>query len=221
MAYDLIIYDCDGTLVDTHVAVNQAFLDTLAKHGYTQFDLDFIDRECLGLSVPNLMKRLSQEVGHDIPDVVIPEYQLLVPEYLSRYVQADAEQIEVVSSLGQVYKQCVASNGLLGNVKASLDAAGLSQIFSEKAVFVSSQVPRPKPHPDLLLHAAKVMGAKKAVVIEDSSLGVEAGVAAGMDVIGYVGLASNSNEARASLMKAGAVQVFDTWPDIAAAIRLG
>lgn len=221
MKYDLIIYDCDGTLVDTHVPVNQAFLDTLAKHGYSQFDLGYIERECFGLSVSDLMKRLSLDAGHDLPEEIIPEYQLLVPDYLSRHVQPDEEQVRIICGLGEIFKQCVASNGLINNVKASISAAGLSSIFAEPHIFVSGHVARPKPFPDLIHHVQKVMGSKSAIGIEDSPTGIQALTAAGVPSLGFTRFASDKQALARNLKAAGALHVFDTWPQVENHLRFG
>ncbi len=214
MKYDLIIYDCDGTLVDTHVPVNQAFLDRIAAHGFTQFDLGYIERECMGISVPELMQKMSLEAGRPIPASVIKEYQSLVPEYLGRYVRPDPAQISIIQNLGTAFRQCVASNGLIDNVAASLHAAGLASVFGEQAIFVAGQVGQPKPSPDLIHFARQEMGGGRAAGIEDSVPGVQALVAAGVTAIGFTGFSHRKTNLRESLELAGAHHVFDTWPEI-------
>jgi HAD superfamily hydrolase (TIGR01509 family) len=117
------------------------------------------------------------------------------------------DEVKAVEGIAEVLRDlripyCVASNGVPARMRVALEAAGLLPLF-EGRMFTAADVARPKPAPDLFLHAARTLGAapSRCAVIEDTPTGAKAGVAAGMAVFGYT---AGSAEAASLLSKAGA-----------------
>lgn len=209
--FDLIIFDCDGTLVDTEYANHQALLDVLHADGFTHYDMDHVCTHWIGVSVPTILMIVQAETGR------MPAKDLWV-----RFVRRVAELQEInlapvngaaalVAAAKERYKICVASNGGRENVLSSLGNTELVSYFGSAAVFTASDVKNPKPYPDLFLHAAAVMGAesgRRCLVIEDSATGVRAGIAAGMTVWGFTGSSHDPLRQAETLKSAGAHDVF-------------
>lgn len=223
MQYDLIIFDCDGTLADTEYAVNAAFLESvhkLAPSEYKKFDVDFILTKCIGGTVYDIFTKMAENVSVRVTDNVreqiIADYQNLVPEYLDLHIKPDPDLLQILSDLAKKLKICVASNGRIKNVENSIKAAGLSNIFGAH-IFSAEQIINPKPAPDLIIYAAAQMGIKdmsRVLHIEDTARGVMAGINAGVTVIGFTGHSKNKLDATSQMLEAGAVQIFDKWRDV-------
>ena len=118
--------------------------------------------------------------------------------------------------LAGLYKTCVASNGERNNVISSLKNIGLYDLFGDHRIFTKSQVARGKPAPDLFLFAADKMQCQPehCIVIEDSTAGVKAGVAAGMRTIGLTAASPDPDDAGARLIEAGAHIICRDWAQI-------
>lgn len=215
----LIIFDCDGTLVDSeglHTAVTFAlFNEILGREVYTpESHGEFF----MGRS------------WRDICAMVAEEHAILMPEDIdARYIgnttkameqpgmlEACPQAHDVVERLGQSHTLCVASNGERKNVLTALDMAGLLPYFAEDQIFTKNQVENPKPAPDLFLYACKAMGGepRNTLVIEDSATGVKAGHAAGMKVLGFTGVAPDKKARSRELMQAGASDIIQKLSEI-------
>jgi HAD superfamily hydrolase (TIGR01509 family) len=180
---ELLIFDCDGVLVDSEPISNRILHEMLAEVGLAR-DLEATTREFLGLSMEDCWRIVERKLGRPLP-----------PEFAARYERAlrDGFQSELrpVRGVKQALRRirrplCVASSGSLEKIRYSLELTGLRTFFEER-LFSAAEVGRGKPAPDLFLHAARQLGADPArcVVIEDSPRGVQAGVAARMIVLGY------------------------------------
>lgn len=178
----LIIFDCDGTLVDSEVVAARVFTSYWATHGVhlteTEFKEKFIGK---GNQHPD-----SIEMFKRMPPYAVVEGDRLWDEALKETLQPVDGMVELISDL-----RCnlsVGSNSSIGHVKWALKKTGLDQFFGEN-VFSASLVSNPKPAPDLFLYISKVFGVepKNCVVVEDSVSGVQAAQSAGMKVIGFSG----------------------------------
>ncbi len=211
-SFDLVIFDCDGTLTDSEYLNNQALLDVLHAEGLTQYTLEHAYKHWVGTTVSNILLAIKAETGRELlPQDVIPRYTRRVSELQLTALKPIEGAAELIVAAKARCKVCVASNGERKNVIDSLEKTGLMTNFTEDIVFTKVQVKNPKPWPDLFLFAASTMGAdpSRCLVIEDSSAGVRAGVAAGMTVWGYTG-SSHDPEKQAQVLKsAGAHEVFD------------
>ncbi len=183
--FDLVIFDCDGVLIDSEIISARMLVAELARLGLT-IDLPYVERHFLGRSYPVVMETIRREFGLDLP----PDFET---QYREALLAAFQSELKVVPHVHEVLTRiavpfCVATSSSPRRVEMSLKLVGLSDLVGDR-VFTSTMVDRGKPAPDLFLHAAERMGAAPArtLVIEDSLTGLRAGLAAGMTVWRFVG----------------------------------
>ena len=183
--FDLVIFDCDGVLIDSEIISARMLVAELARLGLT-IDLAYVERHFLGRSYPVVMETIRREFGLDLP----PEFEAQYREALLAAFQSELQVIphvhEVLARIAVPF--CVATSSSPRRVEMSLKLVGLSDLVGDR-VFTSTLVPRGKPAPDLFLYAAEKMGVRpdRTLVIEDSLTGLRAGLAAGMTVWRFVG----------------------------------
>ena len=182
----LVIFDCDGTLVDTE-PIDSEVISILLKELGLDIEPEEVSRRTIGLSDPEIWDEFATEIGRPISADVVARHEAMINERFERSLLPIPGVIDAVQRLVSAgVPVCVASNGYLKKMEITFGLTGLSSYFGEN-VFSKTQVPRGKPAPDLFLYAAQRMEVPPAgcVVIEDSRPGVQAAVAAGMDVLGY------------------------------------
>ncbi len=208
--FDLIIFDCDGTLTDSEYLNNKALLDVLHEDGFTGYDLDYAYANWVGTTVSNILLSIQMETGRAPAENVVSRYIAKVAELQTSHLKPIDGASDLIDAAAQKGKICVASNGERTNVINSLELTGLMHYFTPETVFTKIQVKNPKPYPDLFLFAAAQMGVapERCLVIEDSSAGVRAGVAAGMTTWGFTGSSHNAEKHENTLKSAGAHRVF-------------
>ncbi len=185
----LVIFDCDGVLVDSERIANREFAALLCEIGL-DFTLPQMFETFVGNSMPRCVEIITERLGHAPPGDLLDRYSAQVARVLPRELIAIEGVVALLDQLDDAgIPYCVASNGEHPLMRVKLGVAGLLERLEGKR-FSSSDVARPKPAPDLFLHAARSMNAAPAhcVVIEDSALGVQGAHAAGMRVIGYADL---------------------------------
>jgi HAD superfamily hydrolase (TIGR01509 family) len=208
---DLIIFDCDGVLVDSEVLSCRCLSEVLAGYGIS-LGLDQALDLFLGRSMTAVLDHYKT-IGRLDPEQFSAELRAGVrAAFLSALCP-----IEGVSSVleGLQTPHCVASSSDVDRVSFSLSLTGLASHFDGR-LYTSQMVERGKPAPDLFLHAAERMQAdpSRTLVIEDSISGVRAGKAAGMTVWGFVGGSHyQSRDGKAILCEAGADRVFGRMAD--------
>ena len=187
-AFRLVIFDCDGVLVDSEPISNQVFADMLGEIGIP-VTLDYMFDNFMGHSMAYCLGRVASLLGR-------PPAPDFAEAYRRRVKQALAAQLKPVPGIAAALDAidlpyCVASNGDDDKIRATLEITGLLARFAGKQ-FSVSDVARGKPAPDIFLYAAQQHGINPAacLVIEDSCVGVKAAVAAGMTVFGYAALTS-------------------------------
>jgi HAD superfamily hydrolase (TIGR01509 family) len=211
--FALVIFDCDGVLIDSEPIANRVLSDQLARIGL-RLHPDEVMRRFVGRTRAGCLELAAELLGRELP----PGFGAAWDKALFEAFAADLRAIEgiedVISSMAM--KLCVASNSSRERMRVSLRAAGLLPRF-EGRLFSAQDVARPKPAPDLFLHAAASMGAAPGdcAVVEDTPTGVEAAVAAGMAVFGYAGGAHSSARALAA---AGAI-VFRRMSELPVLLR--
>jgi len=211
--FDLIIFDCDGTLVDSEELNCEASVLVLEDLGIFDYSVQtYLDR-FTGLTLSASIEIIEKETGKTIPEDIRNKYVSKVAELQKTELKPDPETIGVLEKLKDKLKMCVGSNGERSNVMSSLHLSGFDPFFNEDNIFTKIQVERPKPYPDLFLFAAVRMGVspEKTLVLEDSEAGVQAGKAAGMRVWGYTGTSHDPESASESLKKAGAEKVINRF----------
>lgn len=203
----LILFDCDGVLVDSEIIANRVMAAHLSAHGYPITGAQTRER-FIGRTIPTIMKMVADE-GVDLPDDFEATLRAKDEVAFARELKPVAGVVEALRRLdGQ--PRAVASSGSMAKIERNLDITGLRPFFAQH-LFSAAMVANPKPAPDLFLLAAREMGyaASNCMVIEDTPLGVEAARRAGMRAIGFVG-ASHATPALANtLRQAGAEQIFD------------
>jgi HAD superfamily hydrolase (TIGR01509 family) len=208
---ELIIFDCDGVLVDSEVLSCRCLSQTLARYGIDVAVDDALDL-FLGRSVTAVFEHY-QALGQSIPEQFSTELRAGVR---AAFLAALGPMQGVKSVLdGLLIPHCVASSSDLDRVSYSLSLTGLTAYFDQR-LFTSQMVQRGKPAPDLFLYAAGKMQTdpRRTLVIEDSASGVKAGKAAGMTVWGFVGGSHyQSRDGEAILREAGADRVFARMAD--------
>ncbi len=213
----LVIFDCDGVLVETEQQANQLLTQILNEDGLN-IDYATCRREFVGKTLEAVQARaeamLGRALGSDWPNYVRDETEKVFQDGVYE-VPFVGEQIRFLNEQGMAL--CVASSGRISKMKLTLGKSGLLPLL-EDVLFSAEMVGKGKPAPDLFLFAAEEMGVipHQCAVIEDSVPGVQAGVAAGMRVFGYTGDPHTDKEA---LKKAGAT-LFDDMRSLPALLEL-
>ncbi|QES49495.1 hydrolase [Streptomyces venezuelae] len=190
MRYELVIFDNDGVLVDSEPLANGILAGYLTELGHPTTYEDSL-RDYMGSAVHRIHDLVYERTGQRLPaefNEVLLARTLAGFERELKPVAGIAEVLAGLREAGVPY--CVASSSGHRRIRAGHRVAGLSEWFEDRVVFSAEDVGRGKPAPDLFLHAAREMGVEpsRCVVVEDSPLGVEAAVAAGMDVHGFTAM---------------------------------
>ncbi len=205
--YKLVIFDCDGVLVDSEPISSCLFTDMVNELGlcltYKESEILFIGR-----SDDDCIKIVETRLGRSVPIGFIDDFNNRLLVLLDTELTA-VKNVNKVLDFLQGVPVCVASNAPAKKVRCSLKLTNIDTYFNNN-IFTVQDVKRGKPFPDLYLYAAEKMGIQpdECVVIEDSVFGVRAGIAAGMSVFGYT---ERSDEAL--LEKEGAV-IFNNMLDL-------
>jgi HAD superfamily hydrolase (TIGR01509 family) len=184
---ELVIFDCDGVLVDSEVISNRVLAAMLTEQGLPT-TLPQARREYQGLLLADVLANAEAKLGRSLPADWLARYEVERSEAFRCELQPVAGVAETVERLrGAGLRVCVASQGKLEKTRLSLALIGLDHLFPEHVWFSAYSVANGKPAPDLFLYAAATMGVEPAAcaVVEDTPSGVEAAIAAGMRAIGY------------------------------------
>lgn len=186
---DLVIFDCDGVLIDSEMISARMLVAALADRG-VQIDLAYVARHFLGRSYPTVMAQIRRDFGLDLPPAFEEDYRERLLDGFRRELRIMPGVRAVLDDLAVPF--CVATSSSPRRAELSLTLAGLWPLVRGR-LFTASEVARGKPAPDLFVHAALRMGADPArhparcLVIEDSLTGLRAGLAAGMQVWRFLG----------------------------------
>jgi HAD superfamily hydrolase (TIGR01509 family) len=204
MGFGLVIFDCDGVLIDSEMLSVQADVATLAEYGIALSPEALVERYT-GISLADMLSDIEACFGRPLPGFAERHR-----ERLERLFETALQPIPGVAALLDALRCrcCVASSGTHRRIRHALSLVGLFERFHPH-IFSAADVARGKPAPDLFLHAAARMGvaAERCVVIEDSLPGVAAAVAAGMTAIGFTGGGHCRPGHDSRLLAAGAARV--------------
>jgi HAD superfamily hydrolase (TIGR01509 family) len=215
LSCDLIIFDCDGVLVDTEPLTNRLLAECVTEAGWPVTTQHAIEN-FKGRDLNEIHTEVEERVGRKVPG--------LLEDYRKRMFESfETEPIEVIDGAHELldalddagtHARCVASNGPQNKMQSSLASAGMLGRFDhagEARIYSAYEVGVWKPEPDLFLHAAEQMGhaPKDSVVIEDSASGVVAARRAGMRVVGLSGLTPAE-----SLAEAGATHIIASMHEL-------
>ncbi len=208
----LIIFDCDGVLVDSEPLVVKAYERVYEKHGMSGVGADII-AQCIGMKQSDAILRIRDLTGHQFPETADGDIWAETKILFTEELKPTSGIVPFLNALSA--DRCVASSSSIERIGHSLGVTGLAHHFGS-SIFSSSMVRNGKPAPDIFLHAAEKMGAEPAdcVVIEDSPLGVQGAVAAGMTAIGYTGGGHTYPDHAQVLLSRGADVVCADWSEI-------
>jgi HAD superfamily hydrolase (TIGR01509 family) len=182
---ELVVFDCDGVLVDSERIAVRVEAQFLTELGWPLSEAEVVER-FMGRTAEFMDDAIEAQLGSRLPDDWKDQFQ-------RRYAEAFAAELGPVDGITEALDQiavptCVASSGSHDKLRFTLGHTGLYQRF-EGRIFSGYEVANGKPAPDLFLHAAARMGAEpgRCAVVEDSHYGVLAARAAGMRVFGYAG----------------------------------
>lgn len=213
MNFDLVIFDCDGVLVDSERITAGVFCDMLGELGLT-LTTDAMFETFVGQAMDRCLDIIQDKLGRPAPEDFVPELRRRAGQALLEGVTPVDGVISVLDQL--TVPCCVASAGEYAKMQLTLGKTGLWPRF-EGRIFSADDVEHSKPAPDVYLLAARAMGVDPArcAVIEDSAAGVMAGVAAGMTVFAYT-----ADVPAHRLRAAGAHHLFERMADLPALLGL-
>lgn len=212
-AIGLVVFDCDGVLVDSEVLAVRALVDVLGDAGVPATPA-MIGR-CFGMKQADILHRVEQETGVAVPPETAGLVWPATRALFGRELRPMPGVAAFIEGLGAT-PRCVASSSSPERIRFSLAQTGLDRFFGE-AVFSSHQVARGKPAPDLFLLAAQTMGVppESCLVVEDSVFGIQAARSAGMRAIGFLGGSHIEPGHEARLRGSGADACEQNWAGVA------
>ncbi|MFT5525303.1 MAG: HAD superfamily hydrolase (TIGR01509 family) [Pirellulaceae bacterium] len=178
-----VIFDCDGTLVDSESLGNEILVEYVREFGLELPFAETLER-FRGCKMADCVRELSEQLGEPLPEEFTEVYRQRAFDQFKHRLQPIDGAYELVRSV--TLPKCVASSAPLKKIELSLRVTKLLSFF-EGMLFSCYEIERWKPDPAVFLHAAETLKVdpKDCLVIEDSEPGVEAGVAAGMQVIAF------------------------------------
>jgi HAD superfamily hydrolase (TIGR01509 family) len=214
--FELVIFDCDGVLVDSEPIINQVHAHVLTACGYPITEQNLVERFC-GMSDPEMLEIIEREWGCALPASYAERVGLMIEAGFRQSLAPIEGVAEALDSL--TLPICVASSSSLAQIRQKLEITGLLGRFGEH-LFSATMVARGKPAPDLFLYAAQRLATvpDRCLVIEDSPAGIDAALAAGMTAIGFSGGSHCGPDHGARLQKHGAAPVMDYMLELPAAI---
>lgn len=213
----LVIFDCDGVLVDSEPIANTCFARALAREGL-DWTVEETMRRLMGRSMKSCVEIIEGLLGRALPADFVERLQAdtmtAFHDAPLRPVAGVLEAIDAIEAAG--IATCVASSGGLDKMRVTLGITGLWRRF-EGRIFSSGEVPRGKPFPDLFLHAALRMNRQPFAcrVVEDSLPGIQAARSAGMRALAYVGAPHTDGDA----LRAAGGQPFHSMAELPGLVR--
>ena len=191
----LVIFDCDGVLVDS----DRLSLEIQARH-ITALGLPMTAEDCsrefLGIGMESTLEAIAEMLGGSVPDGWLEGLEAEVEEVFQRELKVVPGVVDALDRID--LPTCIASGGSQEKMRLTLGLTDLRERFKGR-VYSAAEVDRPKPAPDLFLHAAAESGVDptRCVVVEDSPFGVAAAKDAGMRCLGFAELTPSARLARA------------------------
>lgn len=217
MTPDLVIFDCDGVLVDSEPLAMRVLLEAIAEAGAV-IDAAQAYESFLGKSLASTTEILRRNHDIDIDTATLDGMRMRLYALFRQELRAIPGIVETLQQLDMPF--CVASSSQVERIRLALDITKLTPFFGDN-VFSASMVERGKPAPDLFLHAATQMQAVPArcIVVEDSPAGIAAATAAGMRVFAFTGGSHAQSEAhREALPALNPTLIFDDMARLPALI---
>lgn len=219
MRPDLIIFDCDGVLVDSEIIAARVEADMITDAGFPITAEEMMERFA-GLTTRDVLLRLETVSQVPFQASLIDRIKVELDKRLSR----DVKPIDGAATAirGTTIPYCICSNSPLERIEAMLGRAGLLGLFDKQRIYSAREIPskRTKPAPDVFLYGAARLSVDpaKCFVVEDSVHGIAGAKAAGMRVIGFTGGSHTWPGHADALTEAGAETVISRWSDFAAVV---
>ncbi len=212
----LVIFDCDGVLVNSEIISNGLLAEMMTELGHAMTTEQALGKFA-GRSLADVLALAEDVLGRKIPQDLGRRYGRRLSERLRRDLKPVPGAKAAIAALP--YPRCVASSSTFERIRLSLEVTDLALLFGDN-IFSATQVAHGKPAPDLYLFAARTMGTASAdcIVVEDSALGVAAAVSAGMAAIGFTGAGHTTADLAKNLAAAGARQVLSAMSELPTAI---
>ncbi len=203
--FDLVIFDCDGVLLDSELIACAADAEALSNIGF-EISPEEIARRFAGVPGETVHAELEKDLGSPLPDNFGAEVKRIVLAKYRTELQAIDGAEHVLKTLET--KKCIASSSAPANLALGLVETGLFELVYPH-IFSTRLVARGKPHPDIFEYAANVLAVPpdRCLVVEDSVAGVTAAQAAGMACVGFSGGSHCSDDQAERLRNAGAYTV--------------
>jgi HAD superfamily hydrolase (TIGR01509 family) len=213
----LLIFDCDGVLVDSEVLAHDTLREMMASLG-RPMTMDDAVREFAGGSLADTVATVGRLLGRPLPADIGEHFGQLLLERFRRELKPMPGVRDAILALP--FSRAVASSSTPERLRLSLEVTRLAPLFGEH-VFSAVQVARGKPAPDLYLLTARTLGEppERCIVIEDTTRGVAAGHAAGARVIGFAGGGHATPALADDLARAGAEVVITAMSELPAVVR--
>lgn len=179
-----VIFDCDGTLVDSEVISLKVLVDLVAGHGLSIPHHEAV-QQWSGCDLADVLREVEARLGKRLPASFLETFREHQLTQLAANVVPIRGAAELLQNITLPY--CIASNAPQYKIRLCLETTGLLSHVDPELIFSAYDVQAWKPRPDLFLHAAERLGVSPArcAVVEDSSVGLDAGLAAGMTVYGF------------------------------------
>ena len=208
----LVIFDCDGVLIDSEGLSKRELLILLSNLGVDITD-SYFETHFLGHSFEHVTAKIYQDFDVSLPATFRPEYQKALIAAFTAELQPTSGLTDMLDALA--VPRCIATSSSPTRVGHAMSVTGLERYFAPH-IFTASQVENGKPAPDLFLHAAKYMGVdtQHCLVIEDSPAGVQAAKAANMQVIRFAGASHMGPWRRAVDPLSDDVTTISQWQDL-------
>lgn len=207
----LVIFDLDGTLIDSEPVACRALAETLTAHDFP-YDDETVMARFVGIAYSEILEIIEAEQGRALPAAFHSDIEIRVDQRFAAELRAIEGAAAMLEALRPA--RCLASNSPPDYIDRTLAQTGLDRHLPAERRFSAAMVARPKPAPDVFHHAARSCGAtsESCVVIEDSEAGARGARAAGMTVLGFLGgghIADRQGHAE-RLRAAGVREVFES-----------
>lgn len=218
MGIQFVIFDCDGVLVDSETLTMRVLHERVASM-LPGVDTGPLLYDAPGFQTRAIVANIELRSSRKLPDGVVGLLDEAVEHALNHELEAMPGVFEALEQIPQ--PKAIVSNSRLVRVRMSLRQTGLDRVFNGTPIFSAEMVARPKPDPDLYLFAAEELrvGTERCLVVEDSEAGVQAAVAAGMPVIGFVGAGHVGPDQGDRLRAAGAATIVASMAELPAVVR--
>lgn len=214
----LIIFDCDGVLVDSEILAAQVEIEIFAEHGF-EISIEEFSERFAGMTNQDILREVSDELDKALPESLNDDIEARIDDKIANELNAISGVHQMLDRLDN--PRCICSNSGIDRLNISLKRTDLFERF-KPYIYSATEVgsKESKPSPNVFLHAANELEADPAqtIVLEDSAHGIKGAVAAGMRVVGFTGASHSYPSHAEKLMEAGAETTINMLSDFPAVV---